>query len=59
MSAMLQIENTIRGLLRTQGLKLGRVHRYKFGERGELCEREPMMLLAVEPLLAARDEMRV
>lgn len=60
MSAMLQIENTIRSLLRTQGLKLGRVHRYKFSERvRELCEQEPMMLPAIEPLLAARDEMRI
>jgi len=60
MSAMLQIENTIRSLLRTQGLKLGRVHRYKFSERvRELCDQEPMMLPAIEPLLAARDEMRI
>jgi transposase len=60
MSAMLQIENTIRSLMRTQGLKLGRVHRYKFSERvRELCEQEPMMMPAIEPLLAARNEMRV
>lgn len=59
MSAMLQIENTIRSLLRTQGLKLGRFHRYKFSERvRELCEQEPMLMPAIDPLLAARDEMR-
>lgn len=59
MTTMLQIENTIRALLRTQGLKLGKVHRCQFSERvKELCAEEPMLLPAIEPLLAARDEMR-
>ena len=59
MTAMLQIENTIRALLRTQGLKLGKVHGCQFSERvKELCNEEPMLLPAIEPLLTARDEMR-
>lgn len=60
MSAILQIENTIRSLMRSQGLKLGRVHRGKFSERvEELCETMPEMMQVVEPLLKARDEMRL
>lgn len=59
MAATLQIENTIRGLMRVQGLKLGKVHRNRFSERVmELCMRMPELLPAIEPLLAARDAMR-
>ncbi|WP_425416332.1 IS110 family transposase [Oricola indica] len=59
MRAMLRIENTIRALLRTQGLKLGKIHRCQFSERvKELCNEEPMLLPAIEPRLAARDEIR-
>lgn len=59
MAATLQIENTIRGLLRVQGLKLGKVHRNQFSERvAELCITMPELLPAIEPLLAARDAMR-
>ena len=59
MAAMLQIENTVRGLLRVQGLKLGKVHRNGFSERArELCARFPELLPAIEPLLTARDTMR-
>lgn len=59
MAATLQIENTIRGLLRVQGLKLGNVHRNKFSERVvELSYQVPGLLPAIEPLLAARDAMR-
>ena len=55
----MQIENTIRGLLRVQGLQLGKVHRNRFGERvAELCMTLPELLPAIEPLLAARDAMR-
>ena len=58
-SAMLQIENTIRGLIRIKGLKLGKVHRNDYSAKVRmLCEREPQLLAAVEPLLDARDEMR-
>ena len=59
MSTMLQIENTIRGLMRVQGLKLGKVHRNRYAERVlELCRREPALLTAIEPLLDARSTMR-
>lgn len=43
MASMLQIENTIRSLLRTQGLKLGRVHRCAFSEKVlALCADQPI-----------------
>lgn len=59
MAATLQIENTIRGLMRVQGLKIGAVHRNRFSERVvELCARVPGLVPAIEPLLAARDAMR-
>lgn len=59
MAATLQIENTIRGLMRVQGLKLGKVHRNRYSERVvELCMQVPELLPAIEPLLAARDAMR-
>lgn len=60
MKATLQIENTLRGILRIKGLKLGRVHRSRFADRVvELCENAPDLLPAVEPLLSARNAMRV
>ena len=56
---MLQIENTIRGLIRVEGLKVGRIHRNSFSARvEELCARSPEMWQAIEPLLRARDVMR-
>lgn len=59
MTSMLQIENTIRGLIRVEGLKVGRIHRNSFSARvEELCARSPEMWQAIEPLLRARDVMR-
>jgi len=59
MAATLQIANTIRGLLRVQGLKLGKVHRKGFSERVvEHWMKVPSLLPAIEPLLTARDAMR-
>ena len=59
MGSMLQIENTIRSLLRTQGLKLGRVHRLKFAERVQtLCWERTDLRVVIEPLLNAREELR-
>lgn len=59
MDSMLRIENTIRGLLRVQGMKIGAVHRNQYSERVmTLCEDDPEVLVAVAPLLAARDTMR-
>lgn len=60
MGSMIQLENTIRGLLRVQGRKLGKPHRNAFSARAyQLCEHMPEILLAIEPLLIARDAMRV
>ena len=59
MTSMLQIENTIRGLIRVEGLKIGRIHRNNFSARvAELCIDSPEMWLVIEPLLRARDVMR-
>ena len=59
MDAMLRIENTIRGLLRVQGMKIGAVHRNQYSERVMILrEDDPAVLVAVAPLLAARDTMR-
>jgi transposase len=58
-TTMLQIENTIRGLVRIQGLKVRQVHRNKFSDKVRtLCEGHPEIWLAIEPLLEARDTMR-
>lgn len=55
MTSMLQIENTLRGLLRIRGLKLGKVHRLKFSAKVmELCEDAPELLPTIEPLLEHR-----
>lgn len=59
MASMLQIENTIRSLLRTQGLKLGRVHRCAFNEKVlALCANHPDLVPVIDPLLRARNELR-
>ena len=56
---MLAIEGTIRGLLRMHGLKLGDVHRCRFGARVEtLLTDLPELRLAIAPLLEARNLMR-
>ncbi len=56
---MLQIENTIRGLIRVEGLKIGRIHRNNFSAKVEgLCISSPEIWQATEPLLRARDVMR-
>lgn len=57
--SMLAIENTIRGLLRVQGLKIGQVHRNRYSHRViELCESDPELLPSIMPLLSARDTLR-
>lgn len=56
---MLAIENTIRGLLKVHGLKLGNVHRSAFAATVEtLLADAPDLRLAIEPLLEARNMMR-
>ncbi len=58
-AAMLKVEDTIRGLLRVYGLKIGAVHRCKFAERvKELLADAPALALAIEPLLTARNTLR-
>ena len=56
---MLAIENTIRGLLKVHGLKLGNVHRCGFAAKVETLLADAADLrMAIEPLLEARNMMR-
>jgi transposase len=56
---MLAIENTIRGLLKVHGLKLGNVHRCGFAAKIETLLADAADLrMAIEPLLEARNMMR-
>jgi transposase len=56
---MLAIEDTIRGLLKVHGLKIGAVHRCTFAARVEtLLTDAPELRIAIEPLLEARNMMR-
>jgi len=56
---MLAIEDTIRGLMKVHGLKLGAVHRSRFPARVEtLLADAPDLRMAIEPLLEARNMMR-
>jgi transposase len=56
---MLAIEDTIRGLMKVHGLKLGAVHRSRFAARVEtLLADAPDLRMAIEPLLEARNMMR-
>ena len=59
--SQLQIEGTIRGLLRVYGLKIGAIHRNRFAARVlELREQAALAELsaAIEPLLRVREVMR-
>ena len=54
--ALLQMHNTIRGLLRSHGLKVGEVHRNKFAGRiRELLREAPLLEVAAGPLLRAAE----
>jgi len=56
---MLAIEDTIRGLLKVHGLKLGLVHRGRFAAKVEaMLTDEPELQMAIGPLLEARNMMR-
>jgi len=56
---MVAIEQSIRGLLKVHGLKVGAVHRCTFAARIEsLLADAPDLRLAIEPLLEARNMMR-
>lgn len=53
------IEQTIRGLLKVHGLKIGAVHRCTFSTRVEsLLANAPELRIAIEPLLESRNIMR-
>jgi len=56
---MLAIEDTIRGLLKVHGLKLGLIHRARFTAKVEaLLADAPELQMAIAPLLEARNTMR-
>jgi transposase len=56
---MLAIEDSIRGLLKVHGLKLGLAHRGRFAAKVEaMLADTPDLRLAIEPLLEARNMMR-
>ena len=60
-ASQLQIEGTIRGLLRVYGLKIAAIHRNRFAARVlELLEMAALQELsaAIEPLLRVREAMR-
>jgi transposase len=60
-AAQLQIENTIRGLLKVYGLKIGAIHRNRFAARvTDLLGMAslPELAAAIEPLLRIRENMR-
>ena len=60
-ASQLQIEGTIRGLLKVYGLKIGAIHRNRFAARVlELLEMAalPDLSAAIEPLLRVREGMR-
>src|SRR3954462_2286732 len=60
-ASQLQIENTIRGLLKVYGLKIGAIHRNRFAARiADLLAMAtlPQLAAAIEPLLRVRESMR-
>jgi transposase len=60
-ASQLQIEGTIRGLLKIYGLKIGAIHRNRFAGRVvELLEMAalPELSAAIQPLLRVREGMR-
>ena len=60
-ASLLQIDDTIRGLLRVKGLKIGAIHRNRFAARVlDLLEQAalPELSAAIEPLLREREVMR-
>ena len=56
---LIQFQNTIRGLLRAHGLKVGEVTRLSFEQRvRQLVEPVPALAMAVEPLLRLLQQVR-
>ena len=57
-ATLLQIQGTIRGLLRMHGLKVGEIHRNRFDKRvRELLEEMPLLNVAIEPLLRVLEQL--
>lgn len=57
-AALLQIQGTIRGLLRMHGLKMGTTHRCRFSDRvRELIAQKPALEIAIEPLLRSAEQL--
>lgn len=57
-AALLQIQGTIRGLLRMHGLKMGTTHHSKFSERvRELLTEKPALEIAIGPLLRSAEQL--
>lgn len=60
-ASQLQIENTIRGLLKVYGLKIRAIHRNRFAARvAQLLAMAslPGLAAAIEPMLRVRENMR-
>ena len=54
MASLLGLQNTMRGRLRAYGLKVGEVHRNRFGDRiRELLREQPLLEVVIGPLLRA------
>jgi len=57
-ATLLQIQGSIRGLLRMHGLKVGEIHRNLFDKRvRELLEEMPLLNVAIEPLLRVMEQL--
>jgi transposase len=57
-ATLLQIQGSIRGLLRMHGLKVGEIHRNRFETRvRELLEEMPLLSVAIEPLLRVLEQL--
>ena len=59
-ATLLQIQGTIRGLLRMHGLKMGETHRHRFDKRvRELLQEMPSLDIAIGPLLRVLEQLVV
>ena len=57
-ATLLQIQGSIRGLLRMHGLKVGEIHRNRFDKRvQELLKEMPLLNVAIEPLLRVLEQL--
>ena len=57
-ATLLQIQGSIRGLLRMHGLKVGDIHRNRFDKRvRELLGKMPLLNVAIEPLLRVLEQL--